>query len=175
MKEKREYSMDKKDLPLNKKILRRIGVMVLGAGILLMIIGMINFFTAFVTLEEPTLFWMFFVSMPLLFIGVTCLGLSTQRTTSFKDEFQNRFEPRNPNNYQKEEPFKGTVNKEESNVNNEQTKGDKRVCSHCNNANPPRAMYCEQCGQQLTKMCVYCGEENSVNSRFCQKCGKELF
>lgn len=44
------------------------------AGLVLLIIGLVSFFTAFGGGEPPRLFWCCFVGMPLLFVGgVMCL------------------------------------------------------------------------------------------------------
>ena len=50
-------------------ILRKVGPLVFGAGLLCIIVGMVNFFMAFGGDGPPRLFWLFFVGMPLMFVG----------------------------------------------------------------------------------------------------------
>ena len=49
--------------------LRKAGPLIFGAGLLCIIVAMVNFFMAFGGGGPPRLFWLFFVGMPLLFVG----------------------------------------------------------------------------------------------------------
>jgi len=49
--------------------LRKAAPLIFGAGLLGIIVGMINFFMAFGGGGPPRLFWLFFVGMPLMFLG----------------------------------------------------------------------------------------------------------
>lgn len=52
-----------------RSFLRKVGPLIFCAGLLCMVVGMINFFLAFGGGGPPRLFWLFFVGMPLLFVG----------------------------------------------------------------------------------------------------------
>ena len=52
-----------------RTVLRRGGVLLVAAGLLFMIVGVVNFFMAFGGSGPPRLFWCVFAGMPLLFIG----------------------------------------------------------------------------------------------------------
>ena len=58
--------------PLN--LLRILGPVILGIGILLMVISMVEFFSLFGSSREPRFIWMPFLGIPLLFVG----GVMTQ-------------------------------------------------------------------------------------------------
>jgi ribosomal protein S27AE len=49
--------------------LRKVGPLVFIAGLICIIIAMINFFMAFGGDGPPRLFWLFFLGMPLMFVG----------------------------------------------------------------------------------------------------------
>lgn len=51
-------------------ILRVLGPTIAGIGMLLIIVGVASFFSAFGSFEPPRYFWCTFVGMPLLFVGV---------------------------------------------------------------------------------------------------------
>lgn len=52
-----------------RTILRVGGPLLLLAGLTLLIVGMVSFFSSFGTFESPRYFWCAFVSIPLLFVG----------------------------------------------------------------------------------------------------------
>ena len=52
-----------------RSILRVAGPILLILGIICMIVGAVDFFSAFGSFDSPKLFWCFFVGMPLLFLG----------------------------------------------------------------------------------------------------------
>jgi|SRR5688572_4882447 len=57
-----------------RSILRNLGMLIAGVGLIFLIIGMASFFMAFSGGGPPRLFWCCFVGMPLLFIGgVMCM------------------------------------------------------------------------------------------------------
>ena len=51
-------------------VLRLVGPIVLGVGVILMIVGLGSFFSSFGTFEPPRYFWCCFLGMPLIMIGL---------------------------------------------------------------------------------------------------------
>ena len=52
-------------------------------------------------------------------------------------------------------------------------------CPHCYQANSADSLFCEHCGQKLTKpqpagLCPQCRHQNTADSTFCQNCGHRL-
>jgi protein-S-isoprenylcysteine O-methyltransferase Ste14 len=57
-----------------RSILRGAGLLIAAVGLVLLIIGMVSFFSAFGGGGAPRLFWCCFVGLPLLFVGgVMCM------------------------------------------------------------------------------------------------------
>jgi hypothetical protein len=52
-----------------RTFLRIAGLLMAGAGLVLTLIGMLSFFSAFGSFEPPRLFWCAFIGLPLLAIG----------------------------------------------------------------------------------------------------------
>ncbi|HZZ29232.1 MAG TPA: zinc ribbon domain-containing protein [Pirellulales bacterium] len=55
---------------LLRSLLRLVGPMLVGVGLLLIIIAMVSFFSAFGGMEPPRYFWCAFVGMPVLAVGL---------------------------------------------------------------------------------------------------------
>ena len=47
-------------------------------------------------------------------------------------------------------------------------------CARCHAENPPEAMDCSRCGQQLAHRCAACGHDSRPGARFCAQCGAPL-
>jgi hypothetical protein len=57
-----------------RSILRKLGMLIAGVGLIFLIVGMASFFIAFGGGGPPRLFWCCFVGMPLVFVGgVMCM------------------------------------------------------------------------------------------------------
>lgn len=52
-----------------KRVLRLVGPVILGIGVILMIVGGVDFFSAFGTGSPPSRFWCFFLAIPSLWLG----------------------------------------------------------------------------------------------------------
>lgn len=52
---------------------RALGILITGAALVLLVVGGMDFFTAFGTFGRPTKFWMLFVGIPMLAVGGWCL------------------------------------------------------------------------------------------------------
>ena len=52
-----------------KQVLRFVGPVILGIGVILMIVGGVDFFSAFGTGRPPGRFWCFFLAIPALWLG----------------------------------------------------------------------------------------------------------
>jgi class 3 adenylate cyclase/tetratricopeptide (TPR) repeat protein len=44
-------------------------------------------------------------------------------------------------------------------------------CRQCQQANPPQAKFCLECGTRLALMCAQCGTELPASAKFCLECG----
>jgi len=61
-----------------RQILRIVGPILAGIGLLLIIIGVGSFFASFGSFQPPRFFWCAFLGMPLLFVGIVLCGFGFQ-------------------------------------------------------------------------------------------------
>ncbi|NLH17459.1 MAG: zinc ribbon domain-containing protein [Phycisphaerae bacterium] len=167
-----------------RDLFRVLGPVILGIGILFMVVGGVDFFSAFGGMRAPTLFWCFFVGMPLLFVGgVMCqFGyagkvaryMAQEMAPVGKDTF----------NYMADGTQEG-VKTVASAVGQGLAAGgvalggkaDTKVrCHKCNSLAEEGAKFCPQCGSPLgkTKPCPNCRELNDPDAKFCDNCGQTI-
>ncbi len=164
-----------------RDILRIIGPIVLGLGVLGIVIGIVSFFAAFGGSGPPKYFWCAFVGMPLLFVGgiMTSAGYmgkvaryqAQEMAPVMKDTF----------NYMADGTQDGikTVASaigqglSEGGLNLGSQGQTKVRCHKCNALVNIDAKFCDQCGQPQgkTKACPGCQELNDPDAKFCDHCG----
>lgn len=138
--------------------------------------------------HEPTLFWLFFIGIPLLAVGgaTTQAGFAGKIARYFSQEgvppMVDSF------NYAAREgrpgmkDIAGAVGEGLRDVMGTaaaRPPGQAIVqirCHKCSHLNEDQAKYCSQCGVALAKSvaCPACNELNDPDSRFCDECGKPL-
>ena len=131
-----------------RAIFRTLGPIILGAGILCVAIAGIDFFTLDF-FEEPKYFWLFFVGLPLLFVGanICLLGYgadlakyqSREMAPVAKDTF----------NYLANETTEGVEAITRAVQKGKSTVVEAKVCSACQELNKMDAKFCNECGQLL--------------------------
>jgi RNA polymerase subunit RPABC4/transcription elongation factor Spt4 len=162
-----------------QRILRIVGPILVGMGVLLIAIGIGSFFMAFGGSGPPKYFWCAFAGMPLLFVGgvMTSLGFmgkvaryqAQEMAPVAKDAF----------NYMAEgtqegiETVAGALGR---GLRAGGLAGDSKTmirCHKCNALVDADAKFCDQCGQSLekNKPCPQCRELNDPDARFCDNCG----
>jgi len=163
---KKEYL---KDNPKTRTKLKLIGFPLVISGVVFMAIGIYDFFSYIGSFESPTLFWMIFVGMLLLFPGMVCLlnaymgkiarYTSTQMSPVIKDT----------TNYL----IDGTKDQILDVI--DKAKGSQYlVCPFCRENNDEDSNYCDNCGKQLSTTCLKCNSENDADAEFCKSCGSKL-
>ncbi len=161
--------------------LRIVGPIVGGAGVLLIILGMVSFFGAFGGSGPPKYFWCAFLGMPLAFAGgvMTSYGYmgkvmryhAQEVAPVAKDTF----------NYMAEgtrdgvKTMAGAVGQglAEGGFRSGGGSETKVRCHKCNALEDADAKFCSQCGQPLgkSKACPTCQELNDPDAKFCDNCG----
>ena len=141
--------------PAVRSFLRLGGPIVLGIGLVLTVIAVADFFSAFGTFTQPTNFWMAFVGLPMIAIGggmiqAGYLGVATRYvagevTPTIKDTLE----------------YVGLT-------------GSQVTCARCGGKSSPDAKFCDDCGAPLRSVCAACGHENALGAAFCDQCGKPL-
>ena len=131
-----------------RKVFRTIGPIVLVSGILCMIIAAFEFFTLDF-FEEPQLFWLFFVGMPVMFVGFVFCGLgygsdmakyqSREMAPVVKDTF----------NYLASETTEGVETISRAVKKGKSTVIEAKQCWNCQELNKLDAKFCNECGQEI--------------------------
>lgn len=131
------------------------GWIVLGIGVILTAIALIDFFSAFGTFGMPRNFWMGFVGLPLIavgswmlkagYIGPAVRYVSGEVTPPLRDAL-------------------GQLG----------IGAGQLVCASCGGRNAPDATFCDDCGSALRKRCPACNGDNAPDAKFCDDCGKAL-
>ncbi|NLD26927.1 MAG: zinc ribbon domain-containing protein [Acholeplasmataceae bacterium] len=147
----------KKDNPRLKKRLKFWGFMCLFIGLTCLIIGLVDFFSAWGTFEMPKYPWLDFVALPLIFSGLVMIAFGYMR--QYASPSSSQVDPfKDTNNYL----FDGSKNEDAS-----------IKCPFCGESNDHDATYCDYCGKKLKKTCT-CGEVNDPDSRYCKRCGRSI-
>lgn len=131
------------------------GPVLIVIGLLLTIAGLASFFGSFGSFDGmPNNFWMAFIGLPLIAIGVAMtsvayLGAASRYvagevTPAIRDTL-------------------GALG-----VSNGET------CAACGATNDAEARFCDSCGKPLSAQCAACGATNDAGARFCDACGAVL-
>lgn len=144
-----------------RSALRVGGAIVAAIGLFLVIVGLASFFNTFdsfgssASVSPPKHFWMLFLGMPLLFLGVAMLGWGFLGTTTRYTAGEVAPTVKDTLDYV------GLGSQEPR-------------CAKCGETNSAGAKFCEHCGAALSVNCRSCGHANAAGSSFCSACGKPL-
>ncbi|MBE4906960.1 zinc ribbon domain-containing protein [Bacillus luteolus] len=148
-------------------------------GPLFLLIGVICFGIAgydFFTVDmfgEPKYFWLFFVGMSFIFVGLVLSGLGYGGKVA---KYQSReYAPvaKDTFNYLAKETKLG-VQEIASGVKSEKQVNSEIICQSCNTSNDENANFCDECGGKLKKTCLSCGDNNQLDAKYCDNCGTRL-
>lgn len=161
--------------------LKAIGPAIAGIGLVLIVVGMISFFTSIGKFGPPRYIWCVFLGMPLLFVGVAIskfayLGTITRyiagETAPVGKDVTNYIVAGTKDSIRDVatavgEGFAAAGGAEAS---------TRFRCHKCNTDNDATAKFCDNCGVPLAKSkpCEKCGELNDPEARFCDNCGSAV-
>ncbi len=158
--------MEMKDYSKTKKTFRTLGFIILPIGLVLSIIGFIDFFMSFNSMTQPKLFFCLFIGLPLTSIGIIFLILGFMKELNSFAASQSAPVHKDVINYM----LDGT--REE--VNKTINASKKIICPECKAENDKDALFCSTCGHKLKNTCPKCKAENDADAKFCKNCGEEL-
>lgn len=158
--------MEMKDYSKTKKTFRTLGFIILPIGLVLSIIGFIDFFMSFNSMTQPKLFFCLFIGLPLTSIGIIFLTLGFMKKLNSFAASQSAPVHKDVTNYM----LDGT--REE--VNKTINASKKIICPECKAENDKDALFCSTCGHKLKNTCPKCNAENDADAKFCKNCGEEL-
>ena len=158
--------MEMKDYSKTKKTFRTLGFIILPIGLVLSIIGFIDFFMSFNSMTQQKLFFCLFIGLPLTSIGIIFLILGFMKELNSFAASQSAPVHKDVINYM----LDGT--REE--VNKTINASNKIICPECKAENDKDALFCSNCGHKLKIVCPKCKAENDADAKFCKNCGEEL-
>lgn len=162
-------------------VLRVIGPLIAGVGLVFAVAGFGSFFIAFGGGGPPRYFWCAFIGLPLFGVGISItkfayLGAVTRYMA-------NEVSPVGTDVvHYMAEGTRDAVRDVATAIGEGISAGDTGVgeptvrCHKCNELNEVLANFCKSCGASLGKAvaCRGCGELNDPDARFCDHCGKPL-
>ncbi len=141
--------------PSLRSVLRIVGPTMVGIGLLLTAIALIDFFAAFGGFGMPGNFWMAFIGLPLIAIGSAITKFAYLGPAS-------RF-------------IAGEVTPAIRDTLGALGLGSTQMtCARCGGANAADAAFCDDCGAPLRLVCRACQAANAGDAKFCKVCGAEL-
>ena len=157
-----------------RQVLRLVGPLVMGVGVIFAAIGLISFFSSFGSFGPPRYFWCAFVGLPLIalgsaitkfaFMGSVLRYMSAESSPVGKDTF----------NYMAEGTQSGV--RTMARAVREGFLPEATACPHCGHGNDADAKFCDECGQPMSQeiTCPQCSTVNRLGARFCNGCGHQL-
>ncbi len=164
----KDYSGMKKGLVIG-------GSVVGGLGLLLIILGLANFFGGFESGGIPNLFFLFFIGGPMLVVGFGCLSYGLVGPVSRYVASQNAPVAKDVTNYMLDGTREETAKTVEA-ISQDLQKGKEEgvVCPKCGSKNKKGDKFCDRCGAPLGKTCPKCGAINDGDAEFCAQCGQKI-
>lgn len=184
MKVKREIDPHHRQI---QGVLRTVGPMILGVGLLFTAVGFFSFFQAFGSFEPPRYFWCAFIGLPLTGLGVLLSKLGYLGAIARYALGEMAPVQRDTFNVLAEETQPGVETLAHA-VGRGFTAGagtggfvtaddnqESSACPRCGVGNHASARFCNQCGTSLgSKTCTGCGQSQPVEAQFCDQCGIRL-
>ena len=158
--------MEMKDYSKTKKTFRTLGFIILPIGLVLSIIGFIDFFMSFNSMTQPKLFFCLFIGLPLTSIGIIFLILGFMKELNSFAASQSAPVHKDVINYM--------LDGSREEVNKTINASKKIICPECKAENDKDALFCSTCGHKLNNTCPKCNAENDADAKFCKNCGEEL-
>jgi hypothetical protein len=139
-----------------RRILRRLGPIVAGIGLLLTVIGIGSFFASFGSFGPPRYFWCAFLGMPLLFVGLVLCGFAFQGAIARYQAGEVAPVAKDAFNYMAEGTQEGvkTVATAVAEGIAAGVAGPRKAdspCPRCSHSNDADAKFCKNCGAVLAE------------------------
>ena len=152
-----------KDNPILRKRLRIIGLILTPIGGICLLIGFLDFFSR----DMPTMFWMFFLGIFILFPGTVCLQYGYMGKLARYKAGEVAPVAKDTTNYL----LDGTREELAKTINATRGLSHTIKCPKCSEENSKDSVFCNHCGHKLSILCRTCGMQNDADSKFCKKCG----
>ncbi len=163
-----------------RKLLRTAGIIILIIGIALLIIGMVDFFSAASTPfgGGPKIFWVNFIALPLIFVGVSMTSMGYMGAVARYSAEEMAPVGKDTFNYMAKGTTEGVeaISRAIKTGMDRHDEEEKLICPNCSKENPQGSGFCNSCGAPLEKKkaCSRCGFDNPSEAKFCNGCGSKL-
>jgi ribosomal protein L40E len=165
----KDYSALKKGLIIG-------GSVAAGLGLLLTIVGFLDFFIGFQDMTMPTMPYLLFIGIPMFVAGVGCLTFGLRGSISRFVASQEAPVAKDVTNYMLD-GTRGEAERTAEAISQglAARKGEESViCPKCGSKNKKEDKFCDRCGAPLRKPCPKCGALNDSDAEFCSQCGQKL-
>ncbi|MGN1104620.1 MAG: zinc ribbon domain-containing protein, partial [Candidatus Coproplasma sp.] len=163
-----------------KKILKIIGFVLLGCGVVLDIIFFVDMFSAIGSFNAPSLFFCGIIGLPLTGFGgmLLSIGFRGEITRYMKNEgvpvVNDAAQDLKPAVKAVAKAVKEVKEGEKGKTDSAEQSEKPTICPACGKENQPKNNFCDGCGAQLFKLCPKCGARQEVDDAFCGNCGCKL-
>ncbi|MDD4532364.1 MAG: zinc-ribbon domain-containing protein [Bacilli bacterium] len=151
------------------KIMRFLGIIILVAGIVLIVRGLMDLQSSFISL---------FIGIPITFVGGVFISFGFMKKFNQYTASQTAPVKKDVTNYMLDgtrEELGETTRTIFDSVNDHRESNKTKRCPKCGELNDADAKFCDNCGASLVKVCPKCGTENDINARYCDNCGEKLY
>lgn len=142
-----------------RRLLRSVGLILTAVGAIFSLVGAVDFFSSFGSFDQPDLFWMLFVGLPLFGVGLKLTGAGYLGTITRYGVSEVAPVAKDALTYLKDPSHSAD---------------DLIACGSCGTQARPDARFCDACGATLGAVCGECKTRNDADSKFCDNCGKPL-
>ena len=161
-----------------RDLLRILGPIIAIAGLVLMVVGIASFFSAFGTMRPPRYFWCAFIGMPLLGVGIILCKFGYAGKVARYMAGEIAPVGKDTINYMADgtkDSVKTIATAIGEGLRGGQDSSQQTMvrCHKCNALVDAAAKFCGRCGQaiQKNKTCPTCKELNDPDAKFCDNCG----
>lgn len=160
-----------------RSMLRIVGPVILGLGILLVVAGAIDIFTD--PFHGFPFAFLIFAGMPMMFVGGVMTNMAFMGAFMRYAAGETAPVGKDTFNYMAHETRDGVRDISSAireGFTGEVSNDDQIRCSSCQHLNDADAQFCDQCGYRLitTHVCRHCDNENDADAKFCDNCGKSM-
>lgn len=149
--------------------------MVLAIGLLCLIVSLIDFFMAFgASAGPPRLFFLGFIGLPMLFVGIGMTAVGYQRDIARYHASELAPVGAETINYMGSAAAPGITAAGGAFRDGLASGAQSLACPACAQPNDHDARFCDACGASIALRCRQCDHPNDHDARFCDQCGAAL-
>lgn len=157
-------------------VLRMGGPVLTGIGVVLFVIGIVDFFASAGSFGGPRRFWMVMLGLPMLGVGLAMLRLGY--IGKFARYYGRAIGPAASRTFNEvargSRPGFGAIAR--AFAGDGASADEDRICGACGEVNRAGSVFCRGCGERLPEagVCGACGNRMDTEARFCDRCGADL-